>query len=266
MKMLKTSMIAAAISLMSAHAFAQITFYEHDDFRGRTFTTQGSITNFQRTGFNDRASSVMVGRGRWEVCDDSSFRGECVVLRPGNYRSLADMGINDRLSSVRPANKRRSRDLHLPDPMSGSPYEYRLRANEPIYQARVNSVRAVIGASDERCWIEREQVSQRGGKPSVERGIVGALLGGVLGHQIGGGRGRDAATVGGVVAGAVIGANSGRDRYTTTRDVRRCETAGNGEPDYWDIGYIYGGEQHYAQMQYAPGATISVNQRGEPRQ
>jgi uncharacterized protein YcfJ len=41
--------------------------------------------------------------------------------------------------------------------------------------------------------------------------IVGALLGGILAHQVGDGRGRDLATVGGAVAGGAIGASLGRD-------------------------------------------------------
>ena len=47
--------------------------------------------------------------------------------------------------------------------------------------------------------------------------------GGVLGHQVGGGRGKDLATAGGAVAGAAIGANSGRGTGESyDRDVRRC--------------------------------------------
>ena len=42
-------------------------------------------------GFNDRASSVIVERGQWQVCDDIGFRGYCIVLRPGQYPSLAAM-------------------------------------------------------------------------------------------------------------------------------------------------------------------------------
>ena len=37
--------------------------------------------------------------------------------------------------------------------------------------------------------------------------ILGAIIGGVLGHQIGGGHGRDLATVAGAVAGGAIGNN-----------------------------------------------------------
>ncbi|MEO8499810.1 MAG: beta/gamma crystallin-related protein [Vicinamibacteria bacterium] len=34
------------------------------------------MRDFQRTGFNDRASSVIVDRGLWEVCDGAGFRGK----------------------------------------------------------------------------------------------------------------------------------------------------------------------------------------------
>src|SRR6185369_10537900 len=80
---------------------AQVTFFENENFGGRTFTTERPVDNFQRIGFNDRASSVEVIGERYEVCDDAGFRGNCRVLRPGRYPSLRSMGMNDRISSVR---------------------------------------------------------------------------------------------------------------------------------------------------------------------
>src|SRR6188768_2870043 len=78
---LRTALAASAV-LMATHASAAITFYEGEGFRGRAFTTDKQVHNFARFGFNDRASSVVVDRGRWEVCDDAAFHGRCVVLRP----------------------------------------------------------------------------------------------------------------------------------------------------------------------------------------
>jgi len=80
-KLLKPLLGIAAVAF-AAHASAQITFYEGEGFRGRTFAANGEVRNFQETGFNDRASSVVVDRGRWEVCEDARFQGRCVVLRP----------------------------------------------------------------------------------------------------------------------------------------------------------------------------------------
>ena len=80
---LKSALGVSAL-LLTAQAMAQITFYEGEGFRGRAFTTNRQVGNFERYGFNDRASSVIVDRGRWEVCDDSRFEGRCVVLRRGS--------------------------------------------------------------------------------------------------------------------------------------------------------------------------------------
>lgn len=255
-----------AALLVTAPALAQITFYENDGFLGRTFRTQRPVADFQRQGFNDRASSVVVEGGRWEVCDDIRFGGNCVVLRRGNYASLRELGLNDRLSSARPASRNRAEALRAPEPADEPAYAYRRRPDERIYQARVTSARAVMGEASERCWVDREQVGDGSrGDRNVGRGVLGAVIGGVLGHQVGGGTGRDIATVGGAVAGAVIGSNTGRDP-APTRDVRRCETVRNATPAYWDVGYTFRGVQHQMQMSVAPGETVDVNARGEPRQ
>ncbi len=97
---LKISVALAATAIVS-QATAQITFYEHDGFRGRSFTTDKPVGDFARYGFNDRASSVVVTGERWEVCEDVGFRGRCIVLRPGSYASLGEVGLNDSISSAR---------------------------------------------------------------------------------------------------------------------------------------------------------------------
>jgi hypothetical protein len=96
-------LIGVALAAAATAASAQVTFFEHDGFRGRSFTTDRPVADFSRFGFNDRASSVIVRSGRWELCIDGRFRGRCVVLRPGRYASLSAMGMNDRVSSVRRA-------------------------------------------------------------------------------------------------------------------------------------------------------------------
>jgi uncharacterized protein YcfJ len=264
MNTVRKTAIALAAGLLTCSAWAQITFYEDDGFRGRAFTINKPVRNFNSVGFNDRASSVVVQSGRWEVCENSNFGGSCVVLRPGSYASLGDMGLNDQLSSVRPADARRSQAPEAPEPMREADYAWRRRANERVFDAPVTSVRAVMGAPHERCWIEREQVRGRD-EPNVGRAVLGAVLGGVIGHQIGGGTGKDLATAGGAVAGGVLGARSGGNE-DTTRDVRRCTTTPSTTPAYWDVSYTFRGQPHQVQMASAPGASITVNRDGEPRQ
>jgi uncharacterized protein YcfJ len=98
---------------------AQVTFYENEGFAGRTFTTEKQVVNLRQFGFNDRASSVTVSGDRWEVCDENRFRGRCAVLRPGRYPSLASMGLNNRVSSVRAiaGNARIEENRYAPVPV-----------------------------------------------------------------------------------------------------------------------------------------------------
>lgn len=262
--------LAISAMAMATQALAQVTFYEGEGFRGRAFTTAKPINNFARNGFDERSSSVVVDRGRWEACEDANFRGRCVVLRRGSYASLQQMGLSERISSVRPAHKRKRYDNEAEAPMEQPDYAWRRRSNERVFEAPVTSVRAVMGAPTQHCWVERQQVAEpaRGGDRNLGGAIAGALLGGVLGHQVGGGSGKDLATVGGAVAGGWVGSNVGRGGTgaVDTRDVQRCENTVSGTPAYWDVGYRFRGQEHQIQMSAAPGQTISVNGNGEPRQ
>ena len=249
---------------------SQVTFYEHEGFQGRAFTTENPVLNFERQGFNDLASSaVVVGTG-WEVCEDSRFSGRCMVLRPGQYPSLAAMGLNDRVSSVRAVTTttRIEDGRYAPAPAPVAVYDYRRRNDERLYEADITSVRAVVANSGQRCWVEREQVVQERSGANVPGALVGAVVGGILGHQVGRGSGRDAATAVGVVAGAAIGGNSGRSsqQVVTTQDVQRCtSTPGSLRPEYWDVTYNFRGQDYQVQMTTPPGASVTVNERGEPR-
>jgi uncharacterized protein YcfJ len=259
--------LGASALFIAAQAMAQITFYEADGFRGRTFAANGAVENFQRYGFNDRASSVIVDRGHWEVCEDARFQGRCVVLRRGNYESLNGMGLNERISSVRPVGDRQAHDNEAATPGTEAAYEYRRRPNERLFEVPVTSVHAVMGPPEQRCWVERQQVAEAGrGNANVGGALAGALIGGILGHQIGGGHGKDFTTIGGAVAGGAIGANVGRGNTTMVdRDVRRCESTTSTQPAYWDVTYNFKGVEHRLQMSTAPGSTIAVNRNGEPR-
>ena len=252
-----------------APVFAQVTLYQREGFEGRSFATREQIENLERVGFNDRASSVVVVGDSQMVCEDARFRGRCVVLRPGRYPTLAAMGLNDSISSVRAvsANTRIDDNRYVPAPVAV--YDYQRRDNERLYEARVTSVRAVVETPEQRCWIERDQVVQQQGNANVPSAIAGAIIGGILGHQIGGGRGKDAATVGGAIAGAAVGANIGRDgggQQAYAQDVQRCTSVPRQvSANYWDVTYNFRGEEHRIQMTNPPGSTIVVNGQGEPR-
>jgi uncharacterized protein YcfJ len=255
MTMMKAALGVIGIAF-STLAAAQVMFYEGEGFRGRSITADGSIQNFDGTGFNDRASSAVVNGGSWEACEDAYFQGRCVVLRPGQYDSLRSMGMNKRISSVRP--------------LAQTGYyrnEYREQSSERYYDVPVTYVHAVVGPPEQRCWVERQQVVEDRSGPNVGGAIVGGILGGVLGHQIGSGRGRDVATAGGAVAGAAVGANVGRGgTQVYDQDVQRCASvSGSARPEYWDVAYSFRGVEHHVQMSSPPGRTITVDENGNPR-
>ncbi len=265
----RNAMLAAGM-VIATQAAAEITFYEREGYAGRSFNTEQQINNFRRFGFNDRASSAVVERDWWEVCEDVQFDGRCVVLRPGRYPSLRAMGLNNQVSSVRPASRNTRGEAMRYRQGPVAPYDFRRRHDERTFEAKVTSVHAVVGPPEQRCWVEREKVVQESSNSSgVPGAIVGALIGGVIGHQFGGGSGQDLATAGGAVAGAALGAKATRRDETNVsyRDVQRCASGPNhARPEYWDITYTFRGQEHRMQMTTPPGPTVTVNQHGEPRE
>jgi surface antigen len=74
--------------------------------------------------------------------------------------------------------------------------------------------------------------------------IIGAIAGGILGHQVGGGSGQVFATMVGSVAGAAIGGSIGRTMDQTDRlnAAMALENVRTGVPSTWinpDTGYEY---------------------------
>jgi uncharacterized protein YcfJ len=262
-----TTAVAVAGLAIATQAAAQITFYEHDGFRGQSLTTDKQLGNLERRDFNNRASSAVVTSGRWEVCEERRFEGRCVVLRPGQYPTLRAMNLSDSITSVRPVGRQARIEDNRYAPAPIVERDYRRRNNERIYEADVTSVRAVMGDQPEqRCWVEREQVQGRG-DANIGGAIAGAVIGGILGHQVGSGRGNDAATAGGAVVGGLVGSNVGRDgNQGYGRDVRRCENVqSNAAPAYYDVTYNFRGRDYRVQMAQPPGRTVQVNAQGEPR-
>ena len=73
---------------------------------------------------------------------------------------------------------------------------------------------------------------------------TGVVLGGLLGHQIGGGSGRTIATIGGAAVGAFLGSHVGRkmDRADQLRTTEALETSRDGRATTWrnsDTGQRY---------------------------
>ena len=223
------------------------------------------VRNLDRVGFNDRASSVIVERGNWQVCEESGFRGRCIVLRPG---------------PVSVARRDGAQQPHLVAASRGRRTELRLRAARPPPAAV-----SVLPASRRAPLSGRCRRDARGGR-SARAALLGRAAAGralrrsptfparssaacwaaCSGIRSAAARGNDVATAVGAVGGAALGANVNRGSQTYTQDVQRCASVpGTGQVAYWDVTYVFRGVTHRAQLAFAPGATINVNARGEPR-
>lgn len=96
------STTAIVLAFAAGASFAQdILFFEGYDFNGRRYGASYSVSNMSDVGFNDRASSVVIRNGAWQLCTDAYFRGRCVTLEPGEYRNLGQMGLSNQVSSAR---------------------------------------------------------------------------------------------------------------------------------------------------------------------
>ena len=257
---------AASALVLASQAMAQIVLYEREGFRGRSVVVNGEMRNVERRALGNTAASAVVERGRWEVCEQPRFQGRCAVLRRGNYADLRGTGLQWEIASIRPAREGRRYDFE-PQASAGDDYAYRRRSSERIQEVPIREVRAIMGAANQRCWVERQAVPAANTNPNIGGAVAGAIIGGILGHQVGGGSGRDAATGVGAVAGAAIGSNVGGGSAPAyaTQDVQRCQTV-HGAPAYYEVTYDFRGALHRVQMSAPPaGNTIFVNERGEPR-
>lgn len=79
-----------------------LVLFRDDNFSGDSVAINRDEPDLGRDNrMNDRASSVIVNHGEWELCADVSFGGRCERVHPGRYASLRSMGLNDSISSVR---------------------------------------------------------------------------------------------------------------------------------------------------------------------
>jgi hypothetical protein len=77
----------------------RLVLYQNPDFRGRSMTvdtTAGSLVFF-----SDRSGSAELFGGRWELCDEPRFGGNCVTLTD-SVRDLRSLNLRGPVASARP--------------------------------------------------------------------------------------------------------------------------------------------------------------------
>ena len=135
-----------------------------------------------------------------------------------------------------------------------------------------------IPVNREECWNEQRRgyeerriTRQDNGAPIGAGTVLGAIAGGVIGHQFGNSSGgRDRGTAAGAVIGGLVGNQIERDqrggetveveRVPVTRDVQRCRTVGEVRevPAGFEVRYRYAGRDFVTRMPNEPGRRVRI--------
>ena len=87
--------------------------------------------------------------------------------------------------------------------------------------------------------------------------LMGAIAGGAIGHQIGGGSGQALATMVGVIGGGMLGDRIETPVAGSTLHCSVQHTTQNRIVGY-QVVYTYAGKQYQAQLPYDPGSTLAL--------
>lgn len=143
-------------------------------------------------------------------------------------------------------------------------------ADAGIKYAKVVSVEPVRKAADTSRQVCQDEVVNHTTPPKDEHRLVGtaigAVAGGLLGNQVGGGKGRTLATVAGAVGGGYAGnrIEASRQQGQVTSSVeRRCHTVkatGESKIVAYDVRYVYNGVTRSVRMDHDPGDRVQVQE------
>ena len=132
----------------------------------------------------------------------------------------------------------------------------------PVYE----TVRYPV--DEQVCW---EEQAWRPQPHSVAPTVIGAIVGGVVGHQFGGGHGKAALTVAGAAIGGTIGYNVAQRHHSGGPypvAQTRCEIQRNWRTEErisaWDVTYKYRGGIYHTRMLEQPGKKIRVRVHVQP--
>ena len=95
-----SSVLVAALAAIGVAQAAEITIYKQPNFSGAGITLRDTRNNLSGSGFQDQASSAVISSGRWQLCSQPDFKGDCMTLTPGEYASL-DPSLFHRVESMR---------------------------------------------------------------------------------------------------------------------------------------------------------------------
>ncbi|MFA6231915.1 MAG: glycine zipper 2TM domain-containing protein [Rhodanobacter sp.] len=144
-----------------------------------------------------------------------------------------------------------------------------MSADAGVKYARVVDVEPVRSSSNHPRQVCRDETVTHTAPPKDQHRIVGtaigAVAGGLLGHQVGGGRGKTLATVAGAVGGGYAGNRIEASRQhpqVTTSVERKCSTVNDTSNKIvgYDVKYVYKGVARTVRMDHDPGDKVQVQE------
>ncbi|GAB5469708.1 MAG: hypothetical protein Kilf2KO_27380 [Rhodospirillales bacterium] len=110
------SLLTAAFG-MSTDALAEskhkgeIVFYEEGGERGHSFAASGAHDDLSGSGFDNKARSLRVHEGVWQVCSEPHYRGSCRNYDPGPHELNSQ--LSGKVSSFRKGGPIASEHHHV---------------------------------------------------------------------------------------------------------------------------------------------------------
>jgi hypothetical protein len=81
-----------------------LVLFDDRGYRGQSFRLENNAARLQ--GFENRAQSVQVTGGSWDLCERANFAGRCVAVT-SSIPDLSSIGLSRRVASVRLASTSR---------------------------------------------------------------------------------------------------------------------------------------------------------------
>jgi uncharacterized protein YcfJ len=135
--------------------------------------------------------------------------------------------------------------------------------------ARVIETREVAAGSErQECWNPRagtfEEVRDRDRTRIGKGAAIGAVTGGVLGHQVDSGGGTAAGAILGGILGHQLERRNDRNEQNDL-DFSRCRVvADSGAAPRYEVRYMYEGREHVTYMDHDPGRRLRVGEDIRP--
>lgn len=130
----------------------------------------------------------------------------------------------------------------------------------------VEPVRSTVNNPKQVCHDETvTQTAPPKDQHRIAGTAIGAVVGGLLGNQVGGGKGKTLATVAGAVGGGYAGnrieASRQHGQVTSTVE-RKCSTVNNTSTKIvgYDVRYVYNGVTRTVRMDHDPGDRVQVQE------